>query len=95
MKNLKDTLIIKEDKKSTFIPFDDAMFSMVVVSEGEETIAYLFKNLKEIQSLYEDWGGYDDDDISNICSETDKLKKNQSYINFSSNKEYEIITALK
>ena len=53
------------------------------------------KNLKEIQALYEYWGGYEDDEIENICHDIDHLKKNESLVHISSKEEYEIITALK
>lgn len=75
--------------------YNDIMFSMITVSNGDKCKAYLFKDLKELYSLYDEWGGYDDDEIHNICHDSDRLKKNESMIHISSKNEYEIITALK
>ena len=100
MKNLKDQLLIKESNSvglsfEKYVDIDKAMFSMVVVSKDEPNIGYLFENLKQIRSLYEDWAGFEDDEINDLCHNIDHLKKNESLVHISSKEEYEIITALK
>lgn len=97
MKNLKDQLLKRNinEELDDYKPYNDVMFSMIAVSNGDKCKAYLFKDLKELYSLYDEWGGYDDDEIHNICHDSDKLKKNESMIHISSKNEYEIITALK
>ena len=99
MKNLKDTLI-KESETVTapyekYIDVDNIMFSMVIVSNGEKTQGCIFKDLKQIRTLYEDWTGFEDDEIGSLCHDIDHLKKNESLVHISSKDEYEIITALK
>jgi hypothetical protein len=97
MKNLKDQLLKRNINEGLddYKPYNDVMFSMITVSNGDKCKAYLFKDLKELYSLYDEWGGYDDDEIRDICNDSDKLKKNESMVHVSSKNEYEIITALK
>ena len=99
MKNLKDIIEIKDNviKESLddYVPYNDVMFSMIAVSNGDKCQAYLFKNLKQLYSVYDEWGGYEDDEIRDICHDSDRLKKNESMVHVSSKDEYEIITALK
>ena len=99
MKNLKDKLIKESESFDSayekYVEIDKAMFSMVVVSKNDSNKGFLFQNLKAIKALYEDWGGYEDDEIESICHDIDHLKKNESLVHISSKEEYEIITALK
>lgn len=99
MKNLKDQLIIESDALTApyekYVDIDKAMFSMVIATKDNQLQGCLFRNLNQIRSLYEDWAGFEDDEISSLCHDIDHLKKNESLVHISSKDEYEIITALK
>lgn len=95
MKSLKDTVNILINEKSSDISFNKIMFAMIAVSEGEEPKAHLFKDIESVQDLYREWGGFDEDEITDICHTANQLKKNQSIIHKSSDTEYEIIISIK
>jgi hypothetical protein len=99
MKNLKDKLIKESESFDSayekYVEIDKAMISMVVVSKNESNRGFLFQNPKAIKFLYEDWGGYGNDEIESICNDIDHLKKNESLVHISSKEKYEIITVLK
>ena len=98
MKDLKDQLITEDnltEQYKKYVDFDKVMYSIVIVTKDSAVEGCLFRNLKQIRTLYEDWAGFEDDEIDNLCHDIDHLKKNESLVHISSKDEYEIITALK
>jgi hypothetical protein len=98
MKDLKDQLITEDnltEQYKKYVDFDKVMYSIVIVTKDSAVEGCLFRNLKQIRTLYEDWAGFEDDEIDSLCHDIDHLKKNESLVHISSKDEYEIITALK
>lgn len=98
MKDLKDQLITEDnltEPYQKYVDVDKVMYSMVIVTKDSTVEGCLFRNLNQIHSLYEDWAGFEDDEIKSLCHDIDRLKKNESLVHISSKDEYEIITALK